>query len=192
MQFLASFLFFSLATIVVTTHALPHHGDAAHEMETSTLESANELPGTPVEAPDWLMDGLVAEAALGQRPEAPVGKWQTASIPGNQVWLVDIVCETSKASPEFLDVRGAISTLAKKAGQWCIQTNPFGSKCQTHARYGDAAIAICGKHAYGIQCEDLERAASFVWYYCRKSYKGVWKAGGQVKWDKGKMRAILH
>lgn len=48
----------------------------------------------------------------------------------------------------------------------CWQTNIGGSKCSRLARYGTAAVAICGAYNAGVTCTAVAHAAGLIANNC--------------------------
>lgn len=208
MQFMHRIILALVATFLLLAHAAPHHGDHASEAAAHS-EFSEVLATSDAAAPDGLLalplsvrsegggaSDVDADTAADDGATSDAD-WRSLTLTGMsgfpKHWHVNILCETSAQSPDFWSIRGALMKLAQKAGSFCYQSNPFGSKCQTQAKYKEASIGICGAHSHGVYCEDLETVMGYIWYLCRKQFKaGEWRAGGQVKWDKGRMRGILH
>jgi len=117
----------------------------------------------------------------------------TRNESGDDVWLGNLKCETSWASPTFLEIDGAVHNIRNFGGfKGCIQKNGGASKCTRLTYHKGGDISLCGEYDHHIDCEGVIFAARTIRNKCGRP--DMHRAGGLFRFKDymGGLRLAVH
>lgn len=105
--------------------------------------------------------------------------------------IFGVVCETSLASPHFVDSQEIVWYLFRLNGKNCCQTDP-NSACTIIARFKTAEVQICGRLGQCMKCEFSAVGAYSIIEECQRYESSVKRVGGKYLWPGGLVNMVNH
>lgn len=90
----------------------------------------------------------------------------------------ELVCETTRANPEWRHSWPIIYWLNENKDSWCCQTT---EQCKSITTYWGATAGLCEMKDWCVRCESVAYAVDEIMAYCRDGGgKYVWKQQGRA------------
>lgn len=199
-----------LSAIIAVILAAPP-GTSSSSPSSTVTHRPNEPPKNTIAFPHLVIPGIDSStaAALQRTVVRPSSRTNDTydvyvstgpgTIPGKEawkggkLWLGEVICETSLASPTFSEIDGLRAKLSKRP-PICWQKNGGGSKCTRLVSHYGGVVSLCGTPSKQVECAAVSWATILIRLICGNSEWG--KAGGMYKFaledEEYNLRAVLH